>query len=73
MNERFTYSHWSQTITDKTTGKRYYGNCQLCNLLNTLNEEIKPIQEICNKYKIPLKDLPEVLEEYIALDNDDQW
>ena len=53
---------------------------RLCELLNELHEEneqlkqqLKPIQKVCEKYRIPLKDLPEILEEYIAYDNDDDW
>ena len=46
---------------------------QATNLLNGLHEELEPIKKICEKYRIPLKDLPEILEEYIAYDNDDEW
>jgi hypothetical protein len=73
MDERFTYSIWSQTITDRETGERYYGNMQVTELLNKFNETLKPIRKVCGKYNIPLKDLPEILEEYIAYDNDDNW
>lgn len=38
-----------------------------------LKSELEPIKKICEKYRIPLKDLPEILEEYIAYDNDDEW
>ena len=72
-NERFTYSIWSQTITDRETGERYYGNLQVTELLNKFDETLKPIRTVCTKYSIPLKDLPEILEEYIAYDNDDNW
>ena len=30
---------------------------------NRVYKKLKPIQEICKKYRIPLDDLPEVLEE----------
>jgi hypothetical protein len=46
---------------------------QATNLLNGLHEELEPIKKICKKYRIPIKDLPEILEEYIAYDNDDEW
>ncbi len=46
---------------------------ELKDLLNGLLEDFLPIVEVCRKYKIPLKDLPSVLEEYIAYDNDDDW
>lgn len=36
-----------------------------------LKTQIEPIQKICKKYKIPLEDLPEVLEEYITYDNEE--
>ena len=29
--------------------------------------------KICKQYRIPFNDLPYVLEEYIAYDNDDEW
>lgn len=32
---------------------------------------LKPIQEVCEKYRIPIDDLPEVLEEYIEYDNEE--
>ena len=38
---------------------------------NRVHKKLKPIQEICNKYRIPLDDLPEVLEEYIDYDNEE--
>ena len=41
------------------------------NHIKELQEEIRPIQDICKKYKIPLEDLPDVLEEYITLDNEE--
>ena len=28
---------------------------------------------VCRKYRIPFRDLPFILEEYIAYDNDDNW
>jgi hypothetical protein len=46
---------------------------QVTELLNKFNETLKPIRKVCGKYNIPLKDLPEILEEYIAYDNDDNW
>ena len=35
------------------------------------NTTIKKLQNICQKYRIPFNDLPEVLEEYIATDNEE--
>ena len=31
------------------------------------------LYHICRKYRIPFKDLPMILEEYISYDNDDNW
>ena len=39
-------------------------------LLNEKNQLLIPIQVICEKYKIPIQDLPETLEEYISRDNE---
>ena len=72
-DERFVYYYPSQIIKDKQTGERHYGNKTIADLLNELNNELEPIKKICEKYRIPLKDLPEILEEYIAYDNDDDW
>ncbi len=57
---------WYHTIDNQNATK-------LCGLLNELHEELEPIKKICKKYRIPIKDLPEILEEYIAYDNDDEW
>ena len=73
MTDRFTYKIMSQTLTDTVTGKRYYGNMQLTEILNKFDEILKPIRKVCDKYNIPLKDLPEILEEYIAYNDDDNW
>ena len=35
------------------------------------NRTINRLQKVCNKYDIPFNDLPEVLEEYIATDNEE--
>lgn len=32
---------------------------------------IMKLKKICNKYRIPFDDLPDVLEEYIAYDNEE--
>ena len=34
-------------------------------------QTLDQLQKICNKYDIPFNDLPEVLEEYIATDNEE--
>ena len=35
------------------------------------NQAVNKLQNICQKYRIPFNDLPEVLEEYIATDNEE--
>lgn len=35
------------------------------------NRTVNRLQKVCNKYDIPFNDLPEVLEEYIATDNEE--
>lgn len=51
-----------------------YGNglsyIDVMELLNALHEQLEPLQKVCEKYNIPLEDLPGTLEEYIANDND---
>ena len=34
-------------------------------------QTIQKLRQICQKYRIPFNDLPEVLEEYIAYDNEE--
>ena len=41
----------------------------LCDLLNDYQDTLEPIEKVCSKYGIKVKDLPDVLEEYIAYDN----
>ena len=43
---------------------------KIVTLLNTKQELLNPIIQVCEKYHIPLKDLPGVLDEYIVRDND---
>ena len=64
-----------ETIKDTETGEKYVGiiDSAFIDLVNKLHEELEPIRTVCTKYNIPLKDLPEILEEYIAYDNDDNW
>ena len=44
---------------------------QVVDRLNQYETLLKPICEICQKYKINIEDLPGVLEEYIAYDNEE--
>jgi len=41
-------------------------------IMNKQEQLLKPIQKICEKYKIPIQDLPETLEEYISRDNEEE-
>ena len=78
-NKRFTMDNpndWGYPITDNQTGKVYScaSNMRMMDFLEVVNkieDTLKPIQAVCDKYKIPIKDLPEVLEEYIAYDNEE--
>lgn len=40
------------------------------NRLITCEEQLKPIKAVCEKYNIPIADLPLTLEEYILQDNE---
>ena len=48
--------------------------CKYMNQMNSKVEElykiIMPIKAVCDKYNVPLEDLPAVFEEYIVRDND---
>lgn len=59
------------TLIDKKTCTCYDYLEEILPILNQQETILKPIKEICNKYRIPIKDLPEVLEEYIILDNEE--
>ena len=59
MTERFRYYKSSQIITDKLTGWTYYGNKQVCDLLNQVNrradinaEKFDELMRILYKYNI---------------------
>lgn len=52
---------------------RFNEQMHLQKQLHNTQKELEPIRKICKKYRIPIKDLPEILEEYIAYDNDDEW
>lgn len=43
---------------------------RIVKIINKQNQVLIPIQEICEKYNIPIQDLPETLEEYISRDNE---
>ena len=59
------------TLIDKKTCQTYDYLEEILPILNQQENQLKPIQEICTKYNIPIEDLPEVLEEYITLDNEE--
>ena len=43
----------------------------IINTLNTQAEIINKLNTICQKYKIPIADVPEILEAYIDYDNEE--
>ena len=59
------------TLIDKKTCTCYDYLEEILPILNQQENQLKPIKEICTKYNIPIEDLPEVLEEYITLDNEE--
>ena len=59
------------TLIDKKTCTCYDYLEEILPTLNQQENQLKPIKEICTKYNIPIEDLPEVLEEYITLDNEE--
>ena len=59
------------TLIDKKTCKCYDYLEEILPILNQQETILKPIKEICTKYNIPIEDLPETLEEYITLDNEE--
>ena len=56
-------------VADLETGERLSSINLMINKLNELEEQIRPIRDVCIKYSIELEDLPDTLEEYIAYDN----
>jgi hypothetical protein len=56
-------------VADLETGERLSSINLMINKLNELEEQIRPIRDVCIKYNIELEDLPDTLEEYIAYDN----
>lgn len=59
------------TLIDKKTCQTYDYLEEILPILNQQETILKPIKEICTKYNIPIEDLPETLEEYITLDNEE--
>ena len=72
-NKRFTIKdveisdHEKKRLYDLRT---FDGVISVYECLNELHEQLEPLQKVCEKYNIPLEDLPGTLEEYIANDND---
>ena len=50
MSGRFRYNRTSQMITDELTGYTYYGNQELCDLLNQLNDKNDKLVESFDEY-----------------------
>lgn len=72
MTERFlideTCTHdFIDTENPTCNGYRYV---EAIDLLNEIHESFTPIQKICTKYNINIEDLPDILEEYILIDNE---
>ena len=67
--QNFSTVSGAYLIHDLKTGECLSSLDSLINKLNEYEEQLKPIREVCDKYDIPLKDLPGTLEEYIAYDN----
>ena len=78
MYELTTTKFHCLKIVNKDAGEEYgcfnrFEKIQLTELINTMNgkdEVLDPIIRICEKYNIPVRDLPAVLDEYICNDND---
>ena len=55
MVERFRYSKTSQIITDDLTGWTYYGNKQVCDLLNQVNNRADMNAEKFDEWMVILR------------------
>ena len=60
MSKRFKYYRQSQMIIDNMSGFHYYGNDEICELLNQLNDKADMNLEICDKVIMEKK----ILEQY---------
>lgn len=69
--QNFSSIPGTYVIHDLRTGECLSSIDLMINKLNEYEEQLKPIREVCDKYDIPLKDLPGTLEEYIAYDNEE--
>lgn len=56
-------------VVDSETGERLSSIDLMIAKLNELEDQLRPIRDVCIKYNIELADLPDTLEEYIAYDN----
>ena len=72
MTDRFIIDD-AGTLIDTETRNTYDIVEEILPLLNELNnaeETKKELTKICKKYQIDFKDVPEILEEYILIDNE---
>ena len=57
--KKASISRWGHYVLDENSINDFHQNT------------LKPIIDVCMKYKIPIQKLPDVLEEYIAYDNEE--
>ena len=72
MTDRFIIDD-AGTLIDMETRNTYDIVEEILPLLNELNnaeETKKELTKLCKKYQIDFKDVPEILEEYILIDNE---
>lgn len=82
MSEPYRLNHFSEkrfenvssipgtyVVVDSETGERLSSIDLMIAKLNDLEDQLRPIRDVCIKYNIELADLPDTLEEYIAYDN----
>lgn len=67
LTERYIINICGSFIDLET--KKFFNEHEAACKLNKYETILKPIRDVCEKYNIPLEDLPDVLEEYIAYDN----
>jgi len=67
LTERYVINIEGRFIDLETN--KFFDKHEAAHRLNKYETILKPIHEVCEKYNIPLEDLPDVLEEYIAYDN----
>jgi hypothetical protein len=64
------YDFATNIITDNNKEQTLY-ETDIIQTLNSQGEIINKLKTICQKYRIPLADVPEILEAYIDYDNEE--